>query len=57
MGLKTQYTLNEFYNIYGQLIIQMTELQYNKSKLNPYYLSERNLQKIGEQLSNNIFDI
>ena len=67
-----EYELEETYNYadsekyfsweqyYTALITQMTEgteLQYNKSKLNPYYLSERNLQKIGEQLPDSILDI
>lgn len=45
---------------YTALITQITEgseLQYNKSKLNSYYLSERNLQRIAEQLPNNILNL
>lgn len=67
-----EYELEETYNYadsekyfsweqyYTALITQITEgteLQYNKSKLNAYYLSERNLQKIAEQLPGNILDI
>ena len=67
-----EYELEETYNYadsekyfsweqyYTALITQMTEgteLQYNKSRLNPYYLSERNMQRIGEQLPDNILGI
>ena len=45
---------------YTSLITQMTdgtEKQYSKSKLNPYYLSEKNVQRIVEQLPENIFEL
>lgn len=81
MGLKTHYTLNEFYNIYGQqpqrdfkpeVVItedansghDFYETLYKdrvecvqaggKSKINPYYLSEKNVKRILEKIPNNI---
>ena len=48
------FSWEQYYTALITQITEGTELQYNKSKLNAYYLSERNLQKIAEQLPNNI---
>lgn len=47
----------QYYTALITQITEGTEMQYNKSKLSSYYLSERNLQKIAEQLPGSILDI
>lgn len=62
MGIQPEYTLNEFYNIYGavpqrELLIEETlntKMQYSKADLNPYYISKRNRKLILEQIPENI---
>ncbi|MBQ6995691.1 MAG: translation initiation factor 2 [Lachnospiraceae bacterium] len=48
------FSWEQYYTALITQITQGTELQYSKSKLNSYYLSEKNLQKIADQLPYNI---
>lgn len=48
------FSWEQYYMALITQITQGTELQYSKSKLNSYYLSEKNLQKIADQLPYNI---
>ena len=50
------FSWEQYYTALIAQITEGTELQYNKSKLNSYYLSERNTQRIITQLPKNILD-
>lgn len=51
------FSWEQYYTALIMKITEGTEKQYNKSKLNSYYLSERNVHRIAEQLPVNIINL
>ena len=51
---KKYFSWEQYYTALIMEITKETEKQYSKSKLNAYYLSERNIKRIVEKLPDNI---